>query len=919
MEEIQVLPVVIIVFIIQLSDAEILNNGAIGCSLVENLCRYDEFCNEGERYPYGKCKKLNFRKTSGHITSKRNEHHRNGAGQNGNADQNDWLDNTKYDMTYFRGDGSARIISSSERAKEIFRDDFLRNNDKEMRENSASLSDTPNGLFENGKYDMTHFSESDVDALSHEYRSSKVNRDKNKESLSRNLDWRGGELEEDRPNEDIIHNLEKKITAEYGDGTGGVWPPIAIPLKIPDNEQREVKHRKQTRNLQPIETRDSKSSNEERDMKRNTHSKNDESLDLDIEMKPLTESDSKYFDENKSKLSSIPKTPSKESTQKIEHVQTNIVSESASKKTKVGVLVGGKLDQTKAEIVQNNSEDPTYDKVKDFFKSQQVSSIVDAPSAEKKGVKLYNIPHGKETQENVKRSSIPQPVVHPDRIRLDLKERLNPDKASDLLGALQDLLWGDEDGRQDVFTSVATDEKTVLFHLLNNTTSNGVKPAHVVQRINKDKSVKDGLKKAVGVTVLAASLDSKGGEKTKKDDDNDDHKFMVTTLIVAGCVSGILLASVCIFIILRRTSKDYPRWVPKQPGYEAASDYQSLWRQLKQATWESPIQTTSVAHSDDGAQKDTPANKGVPPKYSWSEEPVDTKMDISTGHVVLAYMEDHLKNENRLSKEWEDLSVYEAEPDSTDVGKDPKNSKKNRYSDVLPYDHNRVKLRDTSNATGSDYINASYIIDDDPRNPAYIATQGPLASTVADFWQMVWEQGVVIIVMLTKLADLGLPQCHRYWPQKGPEVYHIYQVHLISEHIWCSDYLVRSFYLKNVQTDETRTVTQFHYLTWPHLGIPFSSKPLLDFRRKVLKCFRSQSCPVVVHCSGGIDRTGTYILIDMVLSKMSRGTKEIDIAATLEHLRDQRPQMVKTKSQFEFALASVAEEVNAILQVLTKH
>ncbi|XP_028297441.1 receptor-type tyrosine-protein phosphatase-like N, partial [Gouania willdenowi] len=124
------------------------------------------------------------------------------------------------------------------------------------------------------------------------------------------------------------------------------------------------------------------------------------------------------------------------------------------------------------------------------------------------------------------------------------------------------------------------------------------------------------------------------------------------------------------------------------------------------------------------------------------------------------------------------------------------------------------------------------------------------------------------------------------------------QVNLVSEHIWCNDFLVRSFYLKNVQTQETRTLTQFHFLSWPAQGIPTSTRPLLDFR------------------SDGTGRTGTYILIDMVLNRMAKGVKEIDIAATLEHIRDQRLGMVNTKDQLEFALTAVAEEVNAILKAL---
>ena len=141
-------------------------------------------------------------------------------------------------------------------------------------------------------------------------------------------------------------------------------------------------------------------------------------------------------------------------------------------------------------------------------------------------------------------------------------------------------------------------------------------------------------------------------------------------------------------------------------------------------------------------------------------------MDISTGHMVLSYMEDHLKNKQRLEQEWVGLCAYEAEPNSTSIAFKVENKKKNRYPDKLPYDHNRVLLNALVNGTNSDYINASTVVgwrkksqidgpfcaqmDHDPRNPAYIVTQGPLAHTVADFWQMVWEQGSVVIVMLSR-------------------------------------------------------------------------------------------------------------------------------------------------------------------------
>ncbi|XP_053206233.1 receptor-type tyrosine-protein phosphatase N2-like [Panonychus citri] len=194
-------------------------------------------------------------------------------------------------------------------------------------------------------------------------------------------------------------------------------------------------------------------------------------------------------------------------------------------------------------------------------------------------------------------------------------------------------------------------------------------------------------------------------------------------------------------------------------------------------------------------------------------------------------MEDHMKNKDRLAKEWEALCAYEVDPCSTTAAMLPQNGSKNRYSDVLPFDHSRVILNDLANPNRSDYINASTITDHDPRSPVYIVTQGPLPSTVADFWQMVWEQGSVIIVMLTRLLENGVGSSARYWPEEGSALHSNFEVHLVSEHIWCDDYLVRSFFLKNIKTNETRTVTQFHYLSWPENGVPPNPRSLLEFRR----------------------------------------------------------------------------------------
>ncbi|XP_014891285.1 receptor-type tyrosine-protein phosphatase-like N isoform X2 [Poecilia latipinna] len=429
-------------------------------------------------------------------------------------------------------------------------------------------------------------------------------------------------------------------------------------------------------------------------------------------------------------------------------------------------------------------------------------------------------------------------------------------------------------------------------------------------------------------------------------------RWVFATLVSMACIGGILVAAMTIACLRRHAHRLAAKKLGLGPdgGGFTHQEYQDLCRQhmaskgafgrLEAAALgavggaggaagaaagavggagvaggvgpDSRVSSVSSQFSD-GAQPSPSSHSSTP---SWCEEPAQANMDISTGHMILAYMEDHLRNKDRLLKEWAALCSYQAEPSAVSVAQSDANAKKNRCPDSVPYDHSRVKLKADSNPSRSDYVNASTIIEHDPRMPAYIATQGPLSHTISDFWQMVWENGCTVIVMMTALVEDGEKQCDRYWPDEGSSLYHIYEVNLVSEHIWCNDFLVRSFYLKNVQTQETRTLTQFHFLSWPAQGIPTSTRPLLDFRRKVNKCYRGRSCPIIVHCSDGTGRTGTYILIDMVLNRMAKGVKEIDIAATLEHVRDQRPGMVRTKDQFEFALTAVAEEVNAILKAL---
>ncbi|XP_077592647.1 receptor-type tyrosine-protein phosphatase N2 [Stigmatopora nigra] len=451
-----------------------------------------------------------------------------------------------------------------------------------------------------------------------------------------------------------------------------------------------------------------------------------------------------------------------------------------------------------------------------------------------------------------------------------------------------------------------------------------VTTADVVQVAVQEKQ---HLEKETGLKIVEAGVSDRGSLSripVVKETRVESGQLVVLSVLCVLFILVVLLVSATFFCVRQRSHlrmKEKLSSLGTDTGNDATATYQELCRQrMAIRTSERPetlrhsrLNSVSSQFSD-GPGAGSPSTRSS--TSSWCEEPVPSNMDISTGHMILSYMEDHLKNKNRLEREWEALCSYQAEPAACNVARSEQCVRKNRSDAVLAYDHSRITLKAENNHSGSDYINASPIMDHDPRNPTYIASQGPLPSTVADFWQMVWESGCVVVVMLTPVSENGVKQCHHYWPDEGSNVYHFYEVNLVSEHIWCEDFLVRSFYLKNLHTNETRTVTQFHFLSWTDRGVPHSARTLLDFRRKVNKCYRGRSCPIIVHCSDGAGRSGTYILIDMVLNKMAKGAKEIDIAATLEHLRDQRAGMVQTKEQFEFVLTAVAEEVNAILKAM---
>nr|XP_046237365.1 receptor-type tyrosine-protein phosphatase delta-like isoform X29 [Scatophagus argus] len=235
------------------------------------------------------------------------------------------------------------------------------------------------------------------------------------------------------------------------------------------------------------------------------------------------------------------------------------------------------------------------------------------------------------------------------------------------------------------------------------------------------------------------------------------------------------------------------------------------------------------------------------------------------------------------------------------------NKPKNRYANVIAYDHSRVLLSAIDGIPGSDYINANYI-DGYRKQNAYIATQGSLPETFGEFWRMIWEQRSAIIVMMTKLEERSRVKCDQYWPTRGTETYGLIQVTLLDT-VELATYCVRTFALFKNGSSEKREVRQFQFTAWPDHGVPEHPTPFLAFLRRVKACNPPDAGPMVVHCSAGVGRTGCFIVIDAMLERIKH-EKTVDIYGHVTLMRAQRNYMVQTEDQYVFIHDALLEAVN---------
>ncbi|KAK9514684.1 hypothetical protein VZT92_025380 [Zoarces viviparus] len=260
-------------------------------------------------------------------------------------------------------------------------------------------------------------------------------------------------------------------------------------------------------------------------------------------------------------------------------------------------------------------------------------------------------------------------------------------------------------------------------------------------------------------------------------------------------------------------------------------------------------------------------------------------------------------------------SVLKRDPSlSTEAGALKENIKKNRYKDILPYDQSRVVLSLLTSDSDSDYINASFIkgASSDCR---YIASQGPLGSTLIDFWRMIWEYNIKVIVMASREIEMGKKKCECYWsPVHQPASFGPFTVCSQEETRPHEDMVVRVLTVSYQQN--SRSLTQYQFLSWPDHDVPYEAAGVLDLLERVRESQGAHTSPLLVHCSAGCGRTGVICALDYIHDLVV--TKQINTDFSIKQIvldiRRQRPSAVQTKEQYRFIFTAAACMLERVLR-----
>ncbi|KAI6649727.1 Tyrosine-protein phosphatase non-receptor type 7-like [Oopsacas minuta] len=261
--------------------------------------------------------------------------------------------------------------------------------------------------------------------------------------------------------------------------------------------------------------------------------------------------------------------------------------------------------------------------------------------------------------------------------------------------------------------------------------------------------------------------------------------------------------------------------------------------------------------------------------------------------VTLKQLLATIKQPGYLETEFRKLPPNHVDPSEIPPGAE----KKNRFSNVLPCLRTRVPLGIQGSDPSSDYINASFVKGYEGTDVQYVATQAPMATTIDEFWIMVWEHKAEIITMATNFEERGFEKCERYWPSQGSQEYGKLEVTL-TKHTAHTDFNEAILALRHLEQGETRVIRHYKLTFWPEQGVPDDTRKLTDFLQEV-KMADSEG-PALVHCSAGIGRTGVIIAVDIGIQAILQGDERLDILRIVSSLRRDRPGAVQTREQYRF-------------------
>uniref|UniRef100_A0AC11DE29 Protein tyrosine phosphatase receptor type T n=1 Tax=Ovis aries TaxID=9940 RepID=A0AC11DE29_SHEEP len=454
------------------------------------------------------------------------------------------------------------------------------------------------------------------------------------------------------------------------------------------------------------------------------------------------------------------------------------------------------------------------------------------------------------------------------------------------------------------------------------------------------------LSKANGETKINCVRLATKGASTQNSNTVEPEKQVDNTVKMAGVIAGLLMFTIILLGVMltikrRRNAYSYSYYLKlAKKQKETQSGAQREMGPVASA--DKPTAKLSSSRNDEGFSSSSQDVNGFDGSRGELAQPtltIQTHPYRACDPVEMSYPRDQFQPAIRVADLLQHITQmkrgqgygfkeeYEALPEgqtaSWDTAKEDENRNKNRYGNIISYDHSRVRLLVLDGDPHSDYINANYI-DGYHRPRHYIATQGPMQETVKDFWRMIWQENSASIVMVTNLVEVGrhpaghtvgnatlgraaspgMVKCVRYWPD-DTEVYGDIKVTLIETEP-LAEYVIRTFTVQKKGYHEIRELRLFHFTSWPDHGVPCYATGLLGFVRQVKFLNPPEAGPIVVHCSAGAGRTGCFIAIDTMLD-MAENEGVVDIFNCVRELRAQRVNLVQTEEQYVFVHDAILE------------